>query len=164
MTGCDEEELAGGARVGDKEAFGPADGWARLCGDWETDGSGEGLDDADSGRHQCIGKVVETSPEWFRTIVLTEQLPRTLFCLFGSPSSNHSSGMTTKESSSGNVITRFPDVGKEAGTGLYNWAQWMLKLATARSFVVIGPTKSLTRMRRVSISFLAYVLYCRYIV
>ena len=59
--------------------------------------------------HQCIGKVVETSPEWFRTIVLIEQLPRTLFCLFGSPSSNHSSGMTTKESSSGNVITWFPD-------------------------------------------------------
>ena len=33
--------------------------------------------------HQCVGKVVETSPEWFRTIVLTEQLQGPFFAFLG---------------------------------------------------------------------------------
>ena len=47
VTGCHEEELAGVARVEDEETPGPVDGWPGLGRDGETDGSGEGLDDAD---------------------------------------------------------------------------------------------------------------------
>ena len=57
MTGCHEEELAGVTRVEDEEAPGPADGWPVLGRDGETEGSGEGLNDADSaagGRNRLV--------------------------------------------------------------------------------------------------------------
>jgi hypothetical protein len=50
VTGRHEEELVRVAGVGDEEAPGPADGWAVLGRDWETDGSGAGLDDAGGGK------------------------------------------------------------------------------------------------------------------
>jgi hypothetical protein len=49
VTGCHEEELAGVARVRDKETPSSTNGWGRLSRDREADGSGEGLDDTDGG-------------------------------------------------------------------------------------------------------------------